>query len=511
MTQKTFFDPQKQQKHIVDVADLLDRNKDKGLKSTLLIGAGCSKSAGIPLGDEFVEIVKKNYLEAYNKAPKKTFFDCMSALQEEQRHRLIRKYIDKSKINMTHIALACLLKHRYIDRVLTTNFDSLVIRACAMMGFIPSVYDLTSGQYFRIDLATYPAVVHLHGQGNGFVMLTTQEQVKENYEQLRPVFEDNQFDGSWIVAGFAGQGESAFKALCEKSHWNYLFWYDRKPQPESHLDILFQKPNVFFVNDYSDSDHFFVTLASTLKCFPPDLFKRPFSFLEGQFKAFAPYHLPIRGIEENLLEYVTPYFQKAKEIESNALPIMEANSSLIAGHYDIVLELFEKNPLAEHLRVSAYWAYIMKGRACVSEARKKDFLTSEQYSEAEKYFTKAKNLGLDNRIQAHCYVELANLTRQINLRNRFTNRNFEYLYKAKSLLNTALLIDSCNLFAQQNLLLVLEELLSVKSNTAEIKAEGKKLLAKIFSCSNIESMDKELRAELDEFSRRFEYLPSSQN
>lgn len=73
MTQKTFFDPQKQQKHIVDVADLLDRNKNKGLKSTLLIGAGCSKSAGIPLGDEFVEIVKKNYLEAYNKAPKKTF------------------------------------------------------------------------------------------------------------------------------------------------------------------------------------------------------------------------------------------------------------------------------------------------------------------------------------------------------------------------------------------------------------------------------------------------------
>lgn len=65
------------------------------------------------------------------------------------------------KVNWAHIAIAQLMKEGYIDRLLTVNFDPLVVKACAMVRLYPAVYDFAASQYFKPAYIPMPAVFHL--------------------------------------------------------------------------------------------------------------------------------------------------------------------------------------------------------------------------------------------------------------------------------------------------------------------------------------------------------------
>ena len=55
--------------HIVDA--LKQAKDDPSIGCSLLMGAGCSVSAGIPTGQGFVDIIKKKWRNNYDKAEKK--------------------------------------------------------------------------------------------------------------------------------------------------------------------------------------------------------------------------------------------------------------------------------------------------------------------------------------------------------------------------------------------------------------------------------------------------------
>jgi hypothetical protein len=97
----------------------------------------------------------------------------MAQLAPAERKALIAQYVDSAKINWAHIGIAALIKHGFIDRVLTTNFDPLVVRACAMIGEFPAVYDFAASQRFQPADVADKAIFHLHGQRTGFVLLIT--------------------------------------------------------------------------------------------------------------------------------------------------------------------------------------------------------------------------------------------------------------------------------------------------------------------------------------------------
>ena len=145
--------------------------KGRTQKCTLLIGAGCSKTGGIPLARQFVEIVKNNYPDEYTRAEEKDSYpDCMAQLTTLQRLDLIAKYVDKATVNRAHLGIAQLIKHGYVDRVLTTNFDPLVQRACAMVGEIPAVYDCTAIEFSDRTRFYKKSVFYLHGQRTGLTL-----------------------------------------------------------------------------------------------------------------------------------------------------------------------------------------------------------------------------------------------------------------------------------------------------------------------------------------------------
>jgi NAD-dependent SIR2 family protein deacetylase len=92
----------------------------------------------------------------------------MSEIDHGDQRELIRRYIDAAKLNWAHAGIASLIKHGYVGRVLTTNFDPLVARACAIFNDLPAVYDLTMSQIRKYKELPEKAIFHLHGQRYGF-------------------------------------------------------------------------------------------------------------------------------------------------------------------------------------------------------------------------------------------------------------------------------------------------------------------------------------------------------
>lgn len=90
----------------------------------------------------------------------------------------------------SHIAIAQLMKEGYVDRVLTVNFDPLVVQARALVGEFPAVYDFAASQEFKPADIPDKAVFHLHGQRSGFRLLHTEREVEDHSRSRAPVFED---------------------------------------------------------------------------------------------------------------------------------------------------------------------------------------------------------------------------------------------------------------------------------------------------------------------------------
>ena len=112
----------------------------------------------------------------------------MKRLTPIERRDLISKYVNSSKINWAHLCIAQLIKNEYIDRVLTTNFDNLIVKACSIVQEYPAIYDLTSYTEFRTDLMLDKSILYLHGQYNGFILCNTESEVNTQKENIKSIF-----------------------------------------------------------------------------------------------------------------------------------------------------------------------------------------------------------------------------------------------------------------------------------------------------------------------------------
>ncbi len=105
---------------ITDIAEDLRRGKGRERRCTLLVGAGCSKTAGIPLAREIVDDIRKHHRSVYERALKRTqartlraafpsYGDCMAEMDPGPQRDLVRSYIDKVRLNWAHVAIGSLV------------------------------------------------------------------------------------------------------------------------------------------------------------------------------------------------------------------------------------------------------------------------------------------------------------------------------------------------------------------------------------------------------------------
>ena len=253
--------------------------------TALLIGAGCSVSAGIPTAAGFVEEIQKQFPGEYAAAkPPKGYAECMLALGPPKRRDFVKKMVTATGLNPAHVAIGQLLKDDFVDRILTTNFDPLIIRACTLAGVDPAVYDfaaLASGTFSPPKVAL-PAVFYLHGQHSGFIQLHTPHDFQRYGEALEPVIKDTDQQCVWIVVGYSGENDPTLAQLklCEFESRVYWVAYNDEPPSDAVTEMLEKPENAFLVSGY-DADRFFVSLAKELECYPTPLLTDPFSYLES--------------------------------------------------------------------------------------------------------------------------------------------------------------------------------------------------------------------------------------
>ncbi|HVA00623.1 MAG TPA: SIR2 family protein [Terriglobia bacterium] len=301
----------------------------------------------------------------------------MAELTLGERHDLIAEYVDNAKINWAHIGIACLIQGGYVDRVLTTNFDPLVMRACALLGEFPAVYDFAASQFMNLADIPDKAVFHLHGQRTGFVLMNTPVECQEQSERLGPVFQDAGSGRVWIVVGYSGENDPVFEHLAAVNRFdNGLYWVGyQDSEPAQHVSekLLKGEKFAYFVNGW-DADSFFVVLTQRLGIFPPSFVQQPFSHLESTFRMLTPFSLPREVSDEDVTRTPLEWIHRAiTEIEAVGRLGANAERMLMAGDYDGVVALRQPydNLPSEELAVSLSWAYVMQGRSLSDQAKTK--------------------------------------------------------------------------------------------------------------------------------------------
>ena len=395
-----------------DVKETLQVARSRRRGCTLLIGAGCSVTAGIPTAAGFVEIIRNEHKQAYARASEKTYAQCMAELLLAERRDLIARYVDKAQINWAHLCIALLLKEGYVDRVLTTNFDLLVVRACALLGVFPAVYDFATSQLLKRADIPDQAVFYLHGQRTGFVLMNTDDDMNRHARLMGPVIDDAGSGRVWIVAGYSGETDPVFNHLAEIPRFdNGLYWVGyRDSEPQAHVreHLVAADKDAFYVKGH-DADSFYVSLCRALDVFPPDLVARPFTYLERALTGIAPFvepghdtvvdedvlRMPREWIRNAITQFESPAWDlithgDTPEVEGQDRALLHAAAArylLMAGQHDAVIAMrkdYDASPSPEFANVLSM-AYVMKGNVLLDRAK-----SAADPDEASRLFSDAK-------------------------------------------------------------------------------------------------------------------------
>lgn len=283
-------------KHLA--ASLHDAKKEGG--AILLVGAGISVSAGIPPAFKLMKIAIESFPNYFTEEEQSLaqedlsqlqYNDIMTKLSNVKRKELFKWFIEgnkdkrikKAKLNFAHIAIAELLKQGYFSRILTVNFDPLLIHACYMVGMypFPAIYDLGAMGKVNAELLHDPSIVYLNGQHVGFVQRNTTDQLEAHKETLTQIVRSTSCKKTWVVAGYSGENDPLMHALNElRPYNNWLYWLEYGNQ------VIQKESHHFLENDEEckviyecDADETFMEVADHLKC-SLDFIEKPFTELE---------------------------------------------------------------------------------------------------------------------------------------------------------------------------------------------------------------------------------------
>ena len=294
---------QNKEELIKHLAASLKDAKDEG-GAILLVGAGISVSAGIPPAQKLMQIAIENFPNYFTEIEQQLaqedlsqlqYNDIMTKLSNIKRKELFKWFIEgnpekkikKAKLNFAHIAIAELLKQGYFSRILTVNFDPLLIHACYMVGMypFPAIYDLGAMGKVNAELLHDPSIVYLNGQHVGFVQRNTTDQLEAHKETLTQIVRSTGCSKTWVVAGYSGENDPLMDALNElRPYNNWLYWFEYAnhiPQTKKH--IFLENDEECKVIYQCDADEIFMNIISNLGC-KLEFIENPQTEFENFFK-----------------------------------------------------------------------------------------------------------------------------------------------------------------------------------------------------------------------------------
>jgi tetratricopeptide (TPR) repeat protein len=383
---------------IDDIAYIFKKAKEENKpKPIIFLGAGASQSAGIPLTGKIVEDILEKFKEKpsvkrLDENERKDYYKVMGSLSAEERRSLFYDYItdEKVKINVTHIYLAQLLKEGYVDYILTTNFDDLLLRACGLFNFIPPVYDVSILNDFTTTTFLEKSVTYLHGQHHGQWLLNAEGEMDKVKTAVPKIFERICNGRTWIIIGYRGEDEILDEIAKLGSFENELYWigYEKEEPIEKVKTCLLEKErmNTYYVPKYN-ADSFFLKLHSEIGLHTPEIFNKPFSFLKEVINN-------IKDIEEqsnndDLFKNVNERFITTKNWVDDSIENYENKESLekfkqqiiedtLKGNFDKAFNYLAKiknsvfaNANIELSNLFNHWGVSLKKDNLLSDAKEK--------------------------------------------------------------------------------------------------------------------------------------------
>lgn len=484
---------------IEELAYLIKEAKEQALAQPIVfLGAGASKTGGIPLAKEIIEDITSKYCrnpkvkKLLTSKEVKSYPELMECLTPHERNKLLKGYIDDAKINVTHIYLAQLMTQDYIDYVLTVNFDNLMLRALALYNEYPPTYDMAILKDLTTTTFKEKSVVYLHGQHHGLWLLNTAEEMKK-VRKIVPRILDSIKDRPWIFIGYSGE-DPVFEEIVKLGRFDKgLYWVtynDNLPNTDVHKKLLEKEnTNCFLIKGY-DADAFMVELNNKLEATQPSIIDKPFSTLKKSLESIVDINDKdhFKGVRERLeitkgwVNTAIKLFEEGK-VEAKAKMKKEIERDLLEKQMiDIIVKQeFDKNEIASlelevkklkntkilNLLSSLYseWGSMLHKLAVETSSKKLYKKSNEKFKKASKigvpnsYIFNSwggmtadwANLTRDETLYQHSFVqfeEAASLnSKQFNLFNNWGNA----LYNLAEMKNSEELYEeSCSKYALAN-------------------------------------------------------------
>ncbi|HFK5526788.1 TPA: hypothetical protein ACGZ99_003729 [Elizabethkingia anophelis] len=319
-------------KEIRDLIYQIKSSRNSGKKINLFLGAGASISANIPGAYGVVEDILNKYGEkptVEKLAEACSYIEAVEALNGRERQELFKEYIDKSHISITYLYLVELYAAGYIEYIITTNFDDLVLRALALKGIFPPIYDLTTIEKFSTSKPTEGAVIFLHGRHNGDWQLNTEAEMHKISESCKELF-NRIGDNVWITLGYSGD-DKVFDKVSSISRFECeLFWVgykENEPNDRVKDQLLNDRNKQAYLIEGYDSDSFMKSLyVNLIEEKVPAVLRNPFSTMSNLYEGVVeidsmnyPKESLLLGLAKSQLSSMIRRFEDNSKVSHDSL------------------------------------------------------------------------------------------------------------------------------------------------------------------------------------------------
>ena len=340
---------------------------------SIVLGAGASRSAGVPAAPELVEKINKEFNHCLNQLTpdeRKDYGKVMGALSPGDRKSLIEPILQRSSINWGHIALACIIRSRNVRRILTFNFDLILERSASLLGMHLPVYDFGVAPTRDISGLAAPAIFHLHGQSYGLRQMNSDIETTEHRESLRPLLADSLRNHLTVIIGYSGEADPALEVMAKEfNSQNNLIWLGYSKEPKEHLFTLLNKDYADYVGG-CDFDRTMIKIAEGLGCWPPEIIKNPPAHVLKELEEVVDYPVQAEKGADMLTSTRQRLDQAASVWEKEKDSTARAQEALISGaeqeDADNIADMSETE------RIARAWSAVGTGNELADEAETLD-------------------------------------------------------------------------------------------------------------------------------------------
>ena len=364
-----------------------------------ILGAGASKTSGIPTGEELakqwhgeileqcskeeIKELKKRLGVRSTKPSSRAYFDlyAMRFFPDYQNgSAFLERTLERAQPRLGYYPLAALLANTRNNLVITTNFDSLVEDALFIYTDkrpIVISHELLA-QYINFNTSR-PIIAKLH-RGLFFDPLNRAEQVNGLSKQWKDILREAFKRYTPVVIGYAGGDHSLMDFLKETECLSGLYWCYRHDEPPEEIQKVVERHSGYFI-PIEGFDEMMYLMGQRFG------YTDPCEHIESAAEQrVRDYQEQVKAFQEKLRAAETP-----SETQSAILRAMDAKQREELQRLDRRIELDEEDG-------EAYWE------------RGKLYYFANDYAQALEDFTKAKELGMEDSklywYKGFCYRRL---------------------------------------------------------------------------------------------------------